>query len=312
MRGDKTEMTVEKISNLELSENAHVRVCKAGNVIEVKYLQHVNNRATVRKLSADFFQVVSTGEVFQYSQEEKEGNRLDNIKSVRKTLAELRRIINHNVTDIANVRWITLTYAENMTDTKQLYKDMDNFRKRLRRYCTKQGYGDIEYINVVEPQGRGAWHCHMLLIFNQAAPFFPNSKLAELWGHGFVNIQALRGDIDNVGAYLSAYLGDLPLDDAKRLGMCPETVTHDNLSGDNVGEVNGKKILKGWRLRLYPKGVNIYRCSRGIKKPPIKLMTEGECSVMRGSAKLTYEQTIAVSDGDFNNIINTRYYNTKR
>ena len=60
MRGDKTEMTVEKISNLELSEHAPLRVCKAGNVIEVKYLQHVNTRATVRKLSADFFQPSAT------------------------------------------------------------------------------------------------------------------------------------------------------------------------------------------------------------------------------------------------------------
>ena len=305
-------LKVEQIQNIEISENCPVRVCDCGNVLEVKWLQHCNYRATVRKINDELYQKVSTGEVFEYERKDHEGNRTDNLGNVRRSLVELRRIMNYNITDINRIRWITLTYAENMTDTKRLYSDMDKFMKRFRYYCDKHGYGHIEYINVVEPQGRGAWHCHMMPIFYHDAPFIPNEDLAKLWGHGFVSVKALDCEIDNIGAYLSAYLTDISLDEAKKLGMIPESVTNENLGGDGVKDIKGKKYLKGYRMRLYPTKLNLYRTSKGIKKPPVTAMTEGQCAQMRGSAKLTYESTVAVIDGDFSNIINTRYYNTKR
>ena len=105
-----------------------------------------------------------------------------------------------------NVRWITLTYAENMTDTDRLYFDFKDFNKRFQYYCKINGYSKPEYIVMMEPQGRGAWHCHLLYIWDCKAPYVANKTLRDLWGHGFVKIKKLD-NCDNVGAYLTAYLG---------------------------------------------------------------------------------------------------------
>lgn len=300
---------IEKIQNIKISENSNVRVYRCGNVLEVKWLQKINTKPTVRKINNDLYMKVRTGEVFEYERKDYEGNRTDNIKNVKRSLSDLRRIINYNVVDVSKARWLTLTYKENMKDTKRLYDDVRKFLMRLKYY-----YKDykIEYINVVEPQGRGAWHCHLMLLFDKIAPFIPNDVLNKLWGHGFVTIKALDENIDNIGAYLSAYLSDMSFDDAKSLALLHPSVTADNIGGDFVKEVNGKKYLKGMRMILYPTGLNIYRTSRGIKKPSVIAVTEGECAKLRGSAKLTYESTVAISDGEFQNTINTRYFNFKR
>ena len=42
-------------------------------------------------------------------------------------------------------------------------KDFENFIKKFRRR-----YGDCEYIKPVEYQGRGAIHCHLIIIFEKA------------------------------------------------------------------------------------------------------------------------------------------------
>jgi hypothetical protein len=300
---------IEKIQNIKISENSKVRVFKCGNVLEVKWLQKINTKPTVRKINNDLYMKVRTGEVFEYERKDFEGNRTDNIKNVKRSLSELRRIINYNVVDVSKARWLTLTYKENMKDTKRLYDDVRKFLMRLKYYYKDY---NIEYINVVEPQGRGAWHCHLMLIFDKTAPFIKNDELSKLWGFGFVSVKSLDDDVDNIGAYLSAYLSDISFDDAQALGMIKKGVTIEQLGGDGVKEVKGKKYLKGFRMRLYPTGLNIYRTSRGIKKPSVTAMTEGECANIRGSASLTFESTIQIQDNDFSNIINTRYYNFKR
>ena len=63
-------------------------------------------------------------------------------------------MINNNFTGKPNELFVTLTYAKNMTDTKRLYTDMNKFIKRLK-YKYKES-SDIDYLAVVEPQGRGA------------------------------------------------------------------------------------------------------------------------------------------------------------
>ena len=61
---------------------------------------------------------------------------------------------------------------------------------------------------------------------------------------------------------------------------------------------------------MYPKGFRIYRTSRGIKRPTVCQMTEGEAQKLVGDTPLTYEKTIKLTDkaGDIKNIINYRTY----
>ena len=64
-----------------------------------------------------------------------------------------------------------------MTDPKKLYTDNEKFMKRVRYFFKDET--TIDYINVVEPQGRGAWHCHFLLRFNDLEKIFiANKKMA--------------------------------------------------------------------------------------------------------------------------------------
>lgn len=217
------------------------------------------------KLDKDRYFDKRTGEIKSYKKSE---NRGDNHDSLRKTFRKVRDLINTNLAVPENCRWVTLTYAENMTDPKKLYSDFSSFWKRFKRWCSKEGFGSPEYISVVEPQGRGAWHVHAFFIWQGIAPFVPNEKLREIWGHGFVSIKAVN-DVTNIGAYFSAYLADIPFEEYEGdlAGMAVKTVhTKD-------GE---KRFVKGGRMKLYPPGMNLYRKSRGILEPVVKEMDYDE------------------------------------
>lgn len=195
-----------------------------------------------------------------------------------------------------------------MTNPIQLYEDYRRFWQRFRYYLDKQGQPSAEYIVAAEPQGRGAWHLHALFLFPGKAPFIPNEDVARLWGHGFTKTKSLQG-IDNPGLYLTAYLGDMELTEAVQAG-----VKRGRLEEKPVAGGTSKAVIKGARLRLYPPGFNLYRTSRGIKRPEVRQMTEGEAQAEIGTAPLTYEKTISVrdSDGEIRNIINYRQYNRAR
>lgn len=223
------------------------KVCVQGNVVAVTTYSKANRKCHALKVDADHWIDAETGEVHEY--DHSATCRTDNAQGLRQTFAHLRALINTNCEDAEKIRWITLTYAENMTDTERLYKDFDAFKKRFMRR-----WGKCQYINVVEPQLRGAWHVHLIAIYEDKAPFIPNAELRECWGWGFVKVNAVD-NIDNVGAYLSAYLADLPVGD-DRGGT-------DKVQQDGTT----KRFLKGGRLSMYPKGMRIYRHSRGLKKP---------------------------------------------
>ena len=280
-----------------------VKLC--GNVIEVRYAVHGPPEIAIEKLSADLYLDKRTGEVKEFRHTE---NRGEALASVAQSLRNLRDIINANMTNPARALWVTLTYRANMTDPTQLYEDYRRFWQRFRYYLDKQGQPSAEYIVAAEPQGRGAWHLHALFLFPGKAPFIPNEDVARLWGHGFTKTKSLQG-IDNPGLYLTAYLGDMELTEAVQAG-----VKRGRLEEKPVAGGTSKAVIKGARLRLYPSGFNLYRTSRGIKRPEVWQMTEGEAQAEIGTAPLTYEKTISGrdSDGEIRNIINYRQYNRAR
>lgn len=163
-----------------------------------------------------------------------------------------------------------------------------------------------EYIIAAEPQGRGAWHLHCLFLWSGKAPFIPNADMARIWGQGFTKTKSLKG-VDDPGLYLTAYLGNMEL---------TEAISSGTFQAGQMTESKDKSkaVVKGARLKLYPPGFNLYRCSRGVKRPEMLDMTEGEAQEIIGRAPLTYEKTIAIVDesGETRNIINYRQYNRAR
>ena len=283
-------------------DSAPAKVVYMGNVTEVTTYQRKPGVLPVRKIDKDHYEYLPTGEVFEYEHIE---NRSECGQSIRRTLANIRALVNTNVVVPQNCRWVTLTYAENMTDTERLYRDFKKFWQKFCRWCKVNEYGKPEYICVIEPQGRGAWHVHAFFIWDTVAPYIDNNAVMErLWTHGWTKTKAVA-NCDNVGAYFSAYLADMPLDDFQKLSQQEQeqvlqsgsVLTKDFV--DEQGNVEAKRFIKGGRLHLYPANMQIVRKSRGIKNPEVEQMTLGEAKEKVSSAKLTFSRTyeIVVSDG---------------
>lgn len=268
-----------------LYRDPFIRVTKAGSIIDVveKSSQplgpgvirvdkehYINIR---RPLSVAFDAEDIPKDVYEYKNgfyklQKFNPSEVKDVSDLRKTFKRLRDIINSNTENPKNCLWVTLTYADNIQGkegNEKLYSDFKRAMTRLRRYTQKEFKCSFEYISVVEPQGRGAWHCHLILIFPFTAPFIDNSVIAGCWDQGFTKTTKMNTNVDNLGAYLTAYLSDIPVED---IDVFSDTDLV-NLSSCKWEDKNGKKYIKGGRLYLYPLNMKLYRTSRGIKHPEI-------------------------------------------
>lgn len=242
------------------------KVVQAGQKMYIKTKGF--GKCNITNLSKTEYVINSTGEV----RERKQSNtlRIDNIKTLRKSFERLQQTIDLNADRYKSYLWITLTYAENMTDTKKLYADCKEFIKRIKR---DYSWAFQEYIMCVEPQERGAWHCH-LIGFQNTKRYISNKNISKAWGHGFVSVKRVLG-VDSLGTYLRAYL--------------------TNFKPDKKGETQESKASKkGARLHLYPKGMQVWRHSRGIELPQEKTKFVTEKDVEEYS--LTYSNSYIYKD----------------
>lgn len=139
------------------------------------------------------------------TEEEKKINREKVLNRARR---DLRRLINSNMGDIS--KFVTLTFADNITDFDVANKEFMLFVKRLSyKLKTK-----IKYVCVPEFQKRGAIHYHVLM-FN--IPYIKHADLQEIWGHGFVKINRII-NIDNMGAYVCKYMSKDFVEDERMKG----------------------------------------------------------------------------------------------
>lgn len=163
-------------------------------------------------------------------------SRMNDPKQVRRTCENFKWLVRANERHIR--LFVTLTYAENMTDTKRLYDDYRKFVQRLRRaYPAVDGY-----LVAFEPQKRGAWHAHILIISRDAFLRVPNRDMHRIWGHGFTKTQGVR-NIRDIGSYLTAYLTNLK---------------------------EGNRTKKGKRLEMYPRGFHFLRASqKGVARTDV-------------------------------------------
>lgn len=308
-----------KIKISELGGNfdgkCKTKVMQMGNITEVVTMEKTSAGCPCYKVDKDHYCDSRTGEILEYSHYE---NRSDGLESIRQTLCKIRALINTNVIEPEFVRWVTLTYWENMTDAKRLYKDYFRFWKRFCYWCSKQGIEKPEYITVQEPQGRGAWHVHAFFIWDKKAPFVPNEEMSKLWGNGFTVTKSMQ-NVDNVGAYFSAYLGDIPLDEVEKLPPAQQvkakagTVEVKEFS-DEQGFTKVKRFIKGGRLFMYPPGMNIVRKTKGIKEPIVEYMNKEQAEKKVSAATETFHRVYEIidDDGTVINRISKSYYNKTR
>lgn len=275
-------------------------------IIEMKYMEKRNFECPIQVLDGNRYLVRSTGEVCEF---DKSGtNRVDSYKSLYRTFKQLRYLINNNFVGAQNELFVTLTYGGkdrpliSREGAKRFYADFKIFMKALRRK-----YGRVEFINVVEPHEDGHLHAHVLLkFFDYDSIFIPNNEFTLFWRHGFVKISKLEG-VTNIGAYLSAYLSDVEISDS---------AVHDCLvSGEKieVKEVNGKRYIKGGRLKYYPKKFRIYRRSKGILEPKVILGVSGDIKKKIGilCREPDFIKKYEVKVNDFSNTIIYEHFNLR-
>lgn len=218
----------------------------AGNVLDLRQSTRSVGKSNVQWIDADHYIDLKTGEIKEAEHSVTRGDKMS-VHQLRRSFREMRGIINTNFKGKygeGNETLITLTYHENMQDPQRLYYDLQKFMLKLKYHV-----GNIKYVTAVEPQGRGAWHAHILCQQLEPGELADKKLIAQLWQHGIIiDVENLR-ECDNVGAYLTAYLSNTP-EDAKA----------------NGAEV-GKAVKKGNRLHMYPRGMHVYRASRNCQKP---------------------------------------------
>ena len=123
-------------------------------------------------------------------------------RNVKRARSAIRRLVNSN-SDLN--KFLTLTFADNVTDFIKANAEFENFIKRVRRI-----YKDFKYLAVPEFQKRGAIHYHLLCNLE----FVDVNEFAKIWGFGFIRLNKIT-NVDNVGAYVCKYLGKMNFD--KRL-----------------------------------------------------------------------------------------------
>lgn len=234
-------------SNVKIGDNKIVKSYLYGSNLEMTTANGLQNQV-IRVIGGKRYVVLETGEIFDM--DIGASSRQDNIISVKRTMTKLRRLIAHNFFGAQNELWITLTYRDHITDSKKAYVDFKLFMKKL-----KYKYSNTEYISVIEPQLSGRWHFHILLKKTDVKRLrIENEIIEKLWGKGFVKTKRLKSS-DHVGNYLIAYLTNLKI-------------------GDEF--TDKETISKGARLYLYPKGIRIYRRSKGIVDPIEETSTKKE------------------------------------
>jgi len=134
------------LDDFTIPKNVLVSFKEMGNVFEICYQDKVNNQILIKKLNDNEYVYLPTGEILQCNHIR---NRSQSLFQVSQSMKRLRDYINTNVVEPLNCKWITLTYAKNMTDTKKLYNDFKNFIKRLKKNFNEYQF---EYIVAMEPQ----------------------------------------------------------------------------------------------------------------------------------------------------------------
>lgn len=159
---------------------------------------------------------------------DRDRNGMENPRRIARACDNLKWLVRANERRIR--LFVTLTYAENMQDTRRLYEDFRRFWMKLRyHYPAVSGY-----LVAFEPQKRGAWHAHVLLVSDVWNLRIPNKEIHRLWRYGYTKTKRPKS-IHDVGSYLTSYL-------------------------TNIKE--GKRTKKGARLYLYKAGFHFMRHSK--------------------------------------------------
>lgn len=245
-----------------------VKMRKEGKEYYTVVAQWKPTKTHIKYLPDGKYEVISTGEIKTcIPQTDEEALKIKR-QTLRRTFDEIRAIIRANFVNMGergynSQLFITLTYAENMQDTERLYKDFKKFWMRLK-YHFRDQYKNLEYLAIMEPQGRGAWHIHVMVKDTKAKwVWMDKETINKLWPFGYSQTERLKSD--NIGDYYTMYFTGL-------IAGAVNDGSEEDESGEDLykyeqAHASSKAAIKGGRLCFYPKNFNFYRPSRGLVRP---------------------------------------------
>ena len=190
------------------------KLIKSGNILELfEYKKSIEYGKSGREPGVRKKKEIDTKDPLTF--ELKLENRKRTLQSSKATL---KRLINANAghwKDENNKTFmpifLSLTFAENLTDIKKANYIFTKFKQRLDYEIIKKKGSFLKYAGVIEFQKRGAVHYH-IIFFNM--PFIERiyDKLSHIWGEGFIIINAIK-NIDTVASYICKYMTKSEVDE---------------------------------------------------------------------------------------------------
>lgn len=246
-----------------LSYNTNIKI--AGNIVTITKFEGKQFYNYSTELFAS-----SESQMFKGLSQEQKEKKIEEIKeenfkkSSRRAKTKIFDLIVCNVDkhlSYANkkerVKFLTLTFKENITDIEKANEEISKFFKRLSYELFNVRTNVIKYLTVPELQKRGAIHYHIVL-FN--CPYIQQKKMLQIWSAGGVYINAIStNNAEKVAKYITKYI-------AKGINVDEEKET-TNIN--NIEENQGEKKLTDYQLyKSYGlENKKRYFCSRGLFKP---------------------------------------------
>ncbi len=232
-------------SNL-IKDNNIVKVKIVGNEVVLHNVNTCNTKATIKRIGNGKHINVRTGEIVTETKQVKRG---DSLYSLLESNLRLQDLIKENTINTDHIILSTLTYAKKVLDIRKVNEDFKVFIKYLRRKMVE--YGNIEYINTAELHSdKSGYHLHAILFFNEAdkSVFIPMQMLLRAWQNGTISVGKPKTKAE-VYCYLTPHLSN------------------------EVTDKNSHMHHKALMQMELPAGQNLYRYSKGIKKPVIQTDT---------------------------------------
>lgn len=273
---------MKMVKTRPIKETDFVKKIITGDTARIVNNSFHNDKPRMIRIDKDHGVNVETGELIEFNHSV---NRRERMPDFRRSLSALRDIILTNVIDLSKCFLVTITYDENISDRKQLQKDFINFIKKVRRK-----YGSCEYIKGVEFQGRGALHCHVILIFDEVPSVsIGDEQIRKCWDLGSVNSGPIAS-AEATAKYLTNFPFEYQLYREKWDDYC-----------------KSKKQKKSERVAFYKSGSRLYSCSSGIQRPiVIKGLTYAEAKESLGDAKRVDAKTMLCDNSTVVTIENYR------
>ena len=199
----------------------NVKVVDLGEYTQV-YLYEEPNVKTLEKDDNDLNLIKVNVENFFEKEKETKVTKENSLREIEAKNITRSKLSCQRLAKANSTKWksfITLTFAENISDIKEANKKFHVYITQVKRM-----FKDFCYIAIPEFQKRGAIHYHLLTNIQVDSPLIPRREVKNLynkelndykkleyydlkyWNYGFSSAEVMQGDIKKIVGYISKYM----------------------------------------------------------------------------------------------------------